>query len=125
MKDAPSFPKYEVLGGKRAQIVWPFRRAFLPPRHSYAAMEPSIRMPSRSRYQRASAFGSFALKKMPPIPVTRGRRGRAAMPGSRATSISPFRKAFLRHGFREVPADETLTALRGVAHRHRPPRRGG
>src|SRR5437899_3333570 len=103
MKDAPFFPKYDVLAGNRAQIVWPFCRAFLPPRHSYAAMEPSMRIPSRSRYHRASALGSFALKKMPPIPVTRGRRGRAAMVGSRAPSISPFRKAFPRYGFQEAP----------------------
>src|SRR5207245_9030991 len=36
--------------------------------------------PRCSRYQRASPSGSFALKKMPPTPVTRLRRGRAAMP---------------------------------------------
>src|SRR5438552_13712399 len=36
--------------------------------------------PRCSRYQRASPSGSLALKKMPPIPVTRLRRVRAAMP---------------------------------------------
>src|SRR5436309_6204765 len=37
--------------------------------------------PQCRRYHPTKAFGSFALKMMPPMPVTRARRVRATMPG--------------------------------------------
>src|SRR5438034_10172114 len=104
MNELPGFPKYVVFAGNNPQIVWPFRRASFPLLHSYAAFVPSIAIPSRSRYHRARAFGSFALKKIPPIPVTRGLRFDAAMAGSRPSPIKVFRKAFPRHGIRGAPA---------------------
>src|SRR5205809_1506056 len=80
MNDASSVPKYDVSAGKIDQTVCPTRFPSLPLRQENRATIPSMERPRCSRYQRASPSGSLALKKMPPIPVTRLRRVRAAMP---------------------------------------------
>src|SRR5947209_848532 len=82
MNGAAFSPKYDVSEGKIDQTVCPTRFPSLPLRQANRATIPSIEMPRCSRYHRARASGFLALKKMPPIPVTRLRRVRAAMPRS-------------------------------------------
>src|SRR2546425_777087 len=86
MNEAACSPKYDVSEGKIDQTVCPTRFPSLPLRQANRATIPSIEMPRCSRYHRARASGFLALKKMPPIPVTRLRRVRAAMPRSGSPS---------------------------------------
>src|SRR5712691_12569544 len=94
MNEEPPLPKYAVAAGKIDQTVCPRPPGDFPARQVKSATKPSIWIPRCSRYQRASAFGSFALKKMPPIPVTQTRRFRAA--------IDPERRR-AEYGFRSHP----------------------
>src|SRR5437867_6802246 len=98
MNEAPSCPKYDVSAGKIDQTVCPTRFPSLPLRQANRATIPSIAMPRCSRYHRARASGSLALKKMPPIPVTRARRVRAAMPRSGPRGLKRFPISPVRAG---------------------------
>src|SRR5712692_264900 len=141
MKEASSSPKYDVSAGKIDQTVCPRRFPSLPLRQVNSATIPSMEMPRCSRYHRARASGSLALKKMPPIPVTRPRRVRAAMTRSGSLRLKgfPTSSARTRHlggstrGFEvgenpqvfpQVPGDQEMTAdplPSGSSHRF-PPR---
>ena len=59
----------------------PFALPFFPLRQVKRATVSSMAIPKSRRHHPTKAFGSFALKKMPPMPVTRARRVRATMPG--------------------------------------------
>src|SRR5881396_771298 len=98
MNEAASSPKYDVSAGKIDQTVCPRRFPSLPLRQANRATIPSIAMPRCSRYHRARASGSLALKKMPPIPVTRARRVRAAMPRSGPRGLKRFPISPVRAG---------------------------
>src|SRR5438445_3859218 len=96
MNEEPSLPKYAVSAGKIDQTVCPRPPGGFPVRQEKSATNPSIWSPRCSRYQRASAFGSFALKKMPPIPVTRTRRFRATIDPERRGAEYDFRSQQIR-----------------------------
>src|SRR5438552_4994032 len=96
MNEEPPLPKYAVSAGKIDQTVCPGPPGDFPVLQEKSATSPSIWSPRCSRYQRASAFGSFALKKMPPIPVTRTRRFRAAIDQEGRGAEYDFRSAVTR-----------------------------
>src|SRR5437762_13057587 len=86
MNGAPS-PKYFVSAGNMDQTVCPSTLPSSPPRHAKRATVSSIRIPRCRRYHSTIAFGPFALKKMPPRPVTRTRCVRSAIARGRNPAI--------------------------------------
>src|SRR5437868_5162742 len=71
MNGAAPEPKYVVSAGKRDQTVFAFCSAASLGWQTNTNILFSTSMPRLSRYQAAIIFGSRALKKMPPMPVTR------------------------------------------------------
>ena len=70
MKLAVPGSRYVVSRLNALQIVMPFSLPG-PPHSKIAPPHSATSRPRWSRYHAASALGSFALKKMPPMPVTR------------------------------------------------------
>src|SRR6202011_4832307 len=73
MKGLVAGSKYLVSAGNNAQTVCPVVSGLSGSRHSKTTPPPSGcgTSPRCSRYHAFNASGSLALKKMPPIPVTR------------------------------------------------------
>src|SRR5512146_151327 len=98
MKGAALGAKWFVSAGKRLQAVVPTPLGLSGPFQSKAAPPHSwTSIPRWVLYQAPSAFGSFDLKKIPPMPVTRfmvlpllegWRRVPVRRPGRSA--VSPF-----------------------------------
>src|SRR5436309_1703039 len=97
------------------QTVWPLAFPSFPPRHVKSATVSSIWIPKCWRYHWTRAFGFFALKKMPPMPVTRARGFRAVMSQSR-------HPGYLSRG---PPPGSVLHRRREARDRFREDRRSG
>src|SRR4051812_9350160 len=64
-------PKYFVSSAKSDQMVWPVPAGISSVHNMVAPPYSESWMPRCLAYQALRALGSFALRKMPPIPVTR------------------------------------------------------
>src|SRR5688572_8752479 len=90
-----------------------FQRNVVPP-------QSSTSMPRWWRYQAARASGSLALRKTPPIPVTRFTDGPSCVPPGGGALLHPGGDALVRVVRRHEPLEVDLLGARQLVQEVRP-----